>query len=161
MTGSALARQYGLTAYSVEKNTEGLSHGDSLIAPAHGGNCVNWVLGHIVSTRNEMYPLMGREPFWTEERRKLYGRGSSPVTEDADAVDLEELVADYRRSQEHLLGFLEGASAEDLQAPLPKADQILGDTIGSAFAAFSFHEAYHAGQLGVLRRLVGKPGALT
>ena len=28
-------------------------------------------------------------------------------------------------------------------------------------AFLQFHEAYHSGQLGLLRRIVGKPGAIT
>ena len=28
-------------------------------------------------------------------------------------------------------------------------------------AGLAFHEAYHTGQLGVLRRLAGRPGAIT
>ena len=36
----------------------------------------------------------------------------------------------------------------------------LGFAPGTRVAFLNFHEAYHAGQLGVLRRLAGKPGAL-
>ena len=41
-----------------------------------------------------------------------------------------------------------------LDEPLEK------DTLGWRLAFLQFHEAYHAGQLGLLRRLLGKDGAI-
>ena len=35
------------------------------------------------------------------------------------------------------------------------------DTVGSQLATFVFHECYHVGQTGVLRRVVGKSGVIT
>jgi len=41
------------------------------------------------------------------------------------------------------------------------ADKAVGNkTVGNQLAFFQFHEAYHAGQVGLLRRLAGKEGAL-
>jgi uncharacterized damage-inducible protein DinB len=34
------------------------------------------------------------------------------------------------------------------------------ESLGSLLATVMFHQAYHAGQLGILRRIVGKPGAI-
>jgi hypothetical protein len=34
------------------------------------------------------------------------------------------------------------------------------ETVGSNLATFVFHESYHVGQTGVLRRVVGKPGVI-
>jgi uncharacterized damage-inducible protein DinB len=33
-------------------------------------------------------------------------------------------------------------------------------TLGSKLFTFNFHESYHAGQLGILRRMLGKEGAI-
>jgi hypothetical protein len=34
------------------------------------------------------------------------------------------------------------------------------ETVGSLLAAISFHEAYHVGQTGLLRRVVGREGVV-
>ena len=56
---------------------------------------------------------------------------------------------------------LERATPERWNAVAP-ANMVVreGMTAGEMVAALVFHEAYHAGQTGVLRRLIGKPGAV-
>jgi hypothetical protein len=34
------------------------------------------------------------------------------------------------------------------------------ETVGSLLAAFAFHEAYHVGQTGILRRVIGREGVV-
>jgi hypothetical protein len=52
-------------------------------------------------------------------------------------------------------------SDDDLRAPTEmrffKGD---AETVGSAAAAFVFHESYHLGQSGILRRVAGEEGAI-
>lgn len=159
METASLARQFGLTAFTVIENTEGITHEESLVASPSGGNSMNWVLGHILASRNRFFPMLGLEPFWSEERASRYGRGSDPITAD-DAAPFEEMVAAFGRSQEALQGGLEDATEARLAAALEQEHPILGKTIGSALVSLAFHEAYHAGQLGVLRRFTGKPGKI-
>ena len=141
-------------------NTEDLSHQDSLAAASQGGNCLNWVLGHVVATRNSFLKLLGREPIWAEERAAPYRRGSDPLTAES-ALQVADILADYATSQQTILAALEGLSDEDLGAKSPqtffKGD---AETLGSALAALIFHESYHIGQSGILRRVAGKEGAI-
>ena len=58
MDKAMLKTQFGITAYVVDKNVEGFSHDDSLKQPAPGGNCANWVLGHMVKARNGALALV-------------------------------------------------------------------------------------------------------
>jgi hypothetical protein len=46
---------------------------------------------------------------------------------------------------------LKGLSENDLKDSEEKTDYLIG---------LGFHEAYHAGQLGILRRTLGKPGKI-
>ncbi len=161
MDAPGLARQFGLAAFTVQQNTEGMTQEESLCAPPAGGNCANWVLGHIVHTRSTIAALTGGEPFTGDDHEKLYGRGS-PALVDADkAMQTTELLQHYSRSTEQLQAFLARATDEDLAQALPEPHEILGSTVGEALTAFAFHEAYHAGQLGILRRVMGKSGALS
>ena len=48
MTGNDLAKMYEFSYGAINRNLDGLSHEESLVIPEPGGNCLNWVLGHIV-----------------------------------------------------------------------------------------------------------------
>ena len=63
--------------------------------------------------------------------------------------------------QEPLLRTIEAMSPEVLASHPPrKFTNDLNETVGSNLATFVFHECYHVGQTGVLRRVAGKPGVV-
>jgi hypothetical protein len=145
------------TTLVLERNLEGLSHEESLEQPASGGNCLNWVLGHILATRTHVHRLLGDEPVWSDAEAKRYERGSSPIVEAGPGVlPLPRLVDDLRTSSTRLRDALERVSDDDLAKRSGEGAQPVGDQL----IALHFHEAYHAGQIGLLRRLVGKAGAI-
>ena len=160
MGSDLLADQLSYNRFAVQTNTDGLTQEDSLASPVAGGNCINWVLGHVVATRNGMLKLVGREPIWDKERTELYERGSEPV-QAGTALPLGDILSAFTASQETLVDTVRTLSDDDLSAKSPisffKGDE---ETVGSALAAFLFHEAYHIGQTGVLRRVAGKDGAI-
>jgi hypothetical protein len=43
----------------VRLNAEGISQKDSLIQPPPAGNCLNWVIGHLVVAYQSAFPLLG------------------------------------------------------------------------------------------------------
>jgi uncharacterized damage-inducible protein DinB len=45
-------------------------------------------------------------------------------------------------------------------APGPDSDGELTETVRSLLGTILFHQAYHSGQTGLLRRIAGKPGAI-
>lgn len=154
MNADTLTMLFNLNHRVLEMNTGGVSHDESLQHPAPGGNCMNWVLGHIVASRNSLLELAGEEPVWSEEEAAPYARGSDGLRDSSQARPLAGILADLGRAQERLLARLGRMSDNDLAAPA-------GDgTIGSQLAFFHFHEAYHAGQVGLLRRLLGKEGTI-
>ncbi len=159
MDRETLLTQFGLTHYVVQKNVEGLSHADSLVQPEPGGNCLNWVLGHIVRTRNELLGLLGRKPLLPVEKFEPYG--STPIKDGSRAIPLEQLLRHYEALQQPWAEGLRGMTPQAFAAPAPfSPTENPDETVGSLLAAVVFHESYHAGQMGLLRRLVGKPGAI-
>src|SRR5437762_4909444 len=72
MTASFLSRMYEISYGALFRNLEGITHEESLIEPTPAGNTLNWVLGHIVATRNRMLPMLGAQPFWPPEQAFLY-----------------------------------------------------------------------------------------
>jgi uncharacterized damage-inducible protein DinB len=125
-------------------------------APAAGGNCLNWVLGHLVDARNGCLLMLEREPVIDKAAAGRYGRGSAPVTGPDDAVPPAELLAAFNAAQEPIVAGIAALSAEALAAPAPfSPGNDPEETVGSLLAGLVFHESYHAGQLGVIRRTLG------
>lgn len=155
-----LSDQLNYNARVMVLNCDGISDEESLSAPQAGGNCLNWVLGHIVATRNRMLGLVGCDPVWNEKMAEPYRRGSQPISAK-NATPLAAILEAVDQSQAALLEALSGLSDEDLGGSSSiqffKGD---AETLGSALAAFVFHEAYHVGQTGVLRRVAGHEGAI-
>jgi uncharacterized damage-inducible protein DinB len=156
MHSKAVIRQLNLTSYVLKRNVEGISHEDSLRQPQPGGNSMNWVVGHIVKTRNEFLKILsGSSPFPASKYRAY---GSEPLTRASDAARLDELLSDYDAMQKPLEDAIQKA---DMTAKAPFSPTNNPDeTIGSLLVALAFHEAYHLGQTGLQRRLYAKPGAI-
>lgn len=154
MTGKTLAKQFEYCQSSVEKNLENFTDEDSLFQPAGAGNCANWIAGHIVATRNGLHRFLGLDPAWPAADAERYKRGSDPVTGAAEIRPLEEILGQYKTSQDVLIGTLGALTSEDL------AKNIEDQSLAEIIAGFSFHESYHIGQLGLLRRMVGMDGAI-
>lgn len=62
-----LAQSYRVTHRIIKLQTYGLTHQDSLLQPPVRGNCLNWVLGHILAGRNTTLEFLGQSPLWQEE----------------------------------------------------------------------------------------------
>lgn len=157
-TTDALNMLFGINYSVIRRNLAGVTHDESLIQPAGGGNCLNWVLGHIVATRDNALRLLNQEPVWSKEIAGIYKRGSDPIRDGANAQTLEKVVADLELSQGRMVAGLAAVSESELSAPSP--DKSLAETVGELLFVLQFHEAYHAGQAGLLRRMAGHEGAI-
>ena len=154
MNGKSLAKLYRFNAMVIDENLAGFTEEDALFQPEPLGNCANWILGHIIANRNTVMKLVGENPIWNEEESHPYRRGSDPLTDGTSAIPLERMITELKSSQEKLFSILLKMSTEELEAAVEDT------TLYDYLAALQFHEAYHAGQLGILRRLIGKPGAI-
>jgi uncharacterized damage-inducible protein DinB len=154
MEADLLKGLYEVNHYAIKANLESLSHEQSFVSPDAGGNCIHWVLGHILCQRRAILTMLGEEPVWSEEQAARYRRGSEPVTERTNAPRLETMVGDLDRTQERLMSGLARLSV----AGLPVGEE--GAGLVQKLSMLQFHEAYHAGQIGLLRRVAGAPGAI-
>lgn len=157
----ALRYQAGAVHRVVQLNLAGISHEDSLVHPAAGGNCLNWVLGHLVATYQHTFPLLGQEPVLAESVAKRYDRGSRPMEDPAEALELSALLSAWDQVAERFLAGLSRLTTEDLDRPAPfSPSKNPNETVRSLLTVVLFHQAYHAGQTGVLRRVAGQTGAI-
>jgi len=138
----------------IKMQTKGLSHEDSLLQPPFRGNCLNWVLGHIVETRDRILELLGELPIGGEGVRARYGYGSEPVCADGEGVlRLETLLEALERSQERINAALQRITVEELTK---ETEDHRGKTrVAERLFFLYFHETYHTGQTELLRQLAG------
>lgn len=137
----------------IKRQTDGLTHADSLLQPPFRGNCLNWVLGHILASRRAVHRILGQPPLWDDARAARYMADSEPITDPTDPaiVDLATMLADLERSQ----ALLDEGFAELSDAQLAEVND-RGRTVADRLLFFAWHEGYHVGQTEYLRQLAGK-----
>jgi len=135
----------------VEVQTEGLSQKDLMLQPQPGGNCMLWVLGHMVQSMKDIVMAIGATEPVGYEAYERFERTSEPLLEDEPGLpDLAKIREDFTA--------LSKLAAETLEN---QADSYFSEpgwngTKGATILFFSFHMSYHAGQLEYLRNLAGK-----
>lgn len=137
------------------QQTEGLSQADSLIQPQPGGNCLNWVMGHLVGNLIEIQNVLGGEVPAEIPNVSQYGFGSEPVLRDEDRViPLHELINAYDLLTEKVTDQLSRMSEANFEEEI---DFWQGKTRrGYVVFFYFFHNTYHLGQLEQLRNLAGR-----
>ena len=157
-----LGIQFSYTTYVFNANLADVSDADAFRAPEPAGNCANWVAGHIVQARGATVAMLGQTCPFDLDKYDRYVRGSEPMSAESEgAVPLSEMMADFGATVPLLRAGLDELTPELLGAPAPYSPGNDPDeTVGSLLAGVVFHEAYHTGQLGVLRRVNGSDGAL-
>jgi uncharacterized damage-inducible protein DinB len=154
----AIKTQYLLAYRTTAMNTEGMSHDDSVRQPVPAGNCANWILGHLTDVQNEVMKLLGVEPAWDSQALR---RTDAPITTEAQAIDWDAMRDAFLASEERCLAAIGGLSPEKLDEP-GYPNPLGGEmTFGELLNFLGFHQCYHAGQLGVTRRVAGFDGAIS
>jgi uncharacterized damage-inducible protein DinB len=154
MEAKELVRMYERSYIGIKLNLRDITEEDARRQPPGGANCIGWVLGHLVMTRRLVLRSAGAEPAGDPALVEIYSGEEGVSFDPSRAFPLERLLADLDESQRRLLPALAQLTPEALSGPVRTT--VLGD-----FLAFlAFHEGYHNGQLGVLRRLAGKPGVI-
>lgn len=155
-------RQSASTTHKIVKlNLAEVSHAESLIQPSPAGNCLNWVLGHLVCIYDNVLPMLNQAPVMDRATIKRYDRGSEPVQASQQAIDFPKLLQAWDESSRRVDAGLAALTSEVLDSPAPFSPTKNPDeTVRSLLTLVFFHQAYHAGQTGILRRIAGKPGAI-
>jgi uncharacterized damage-inducible protein DinB len=149
--------QLRFTENVIRKNAGDVTHEESLRSFQPAGNCLNWVLGHLVAIRSQLLAPLGGQPVWSDAECAPYDRHAPPLANPAKAKPLAEIWRAFDVTQARLLEAAGRLTAAELSEPLPSdAPESPAKTRGELLAVLGFHDAYHAGQTGVIRRLLGK-----
>lgn len=146
----------------VRKNMEGVNQKESLVQPQPEGNCMNWVMGHLLRVYENALLALGQKPMIEGGGFERYKRGGEAMKNPEDAMEITKLMEDWDEATKRLDAGLASLTVEllDEKAPfLPGKDP--NETVRTRLTTILFHQGYHAGQLGLLRRIAGKPGAIS
>lgn len=148
----ALERNYD----TLTKQIAGITDEESLLQLPFRGNCLNWIVGHLLQSRNRLLILVGEDPIWTPEQVARYGRNSPPVRDSHDAIPFSKMVADFTTAQSKLLARLQTISQADLDAEKVAFPTQPARPLGQWLQMSLWHETYHIGATEILRQLTGK-----
>ncbi len=122
---------------------------------------VAWQVGHLAMAQYglTMIRLRGKEPadeqLIAADFFRRFQKGTQPEDDAAAYPTPAEIRATLSRVHERSLQELEDYSDADLDVKLPEPHAVFDTKLGSVFFC-SAHELIHAGQLGLLRRMLGK-----
>jgi len=160
MTSEKLLKMFKINYQATKVNIEGISDEASLIRPRPAGNNVNWVFGHIIASRKLILELVGEEAVLTPDEAFPYRRGAGEK-DIPNLTPFSRLKEAFSLSQTSLKRGMQKLSDNDLNSVLDKDESREQEsTLQDSLSFLQFHETYHVGQLGLLRRLIGIEGAI-
>ena len=120
--------------------------------PGGQGNSIMWIVGHITQTRAGMLSLLGDRAStgWGELFRRGAQRQDPSAYPDPQAI--KSVGIDLSKQLQAKLATITG---EELAAPVTAVKLPNVNTVADALAFFAFHEAYHVGQLGYVKKALG------
>ena len=152
---AALAEGFRVSTNLYLKALHGLGP-DVLVTRINGtANPIIWLAGHLVQFRSRLAQVIGappREIGWAN----LFITGSRPG-DPAHYPPLDEIVAMWREVSADIEARFEELTGDELMALPPVRVATPDGTMRAAIALFAFHDAYHIGQIGLIRRTLGYP----
>ena len=126
-------------------------------APTH----LAWQIGHLAMAEYGLclFRQRGRQEIDTElmssKFRKQFSRGTTPERDAGIYPAIEEILATFERVHQQALAEMPSFTAESLAVEIDMPYAATNTRLG-ALLFCSHHEMLHAGQIGLLRRLLGK-----
>lgn len=141
---------------------DGLTDEDWFRQPAGAVTHIAWQIGHLAMAEYGLclFRIRGRQPedldLMSGKFRKQFSRGSQPAAAPADNPAPAELRSVLDRVHQQALQELAACTEQQLSEPIDEPYAVTPTKLGALFFC-SHHEMLHAGQIGLLRRLLGKP----
>lgn len=120
--------------------------------PGGEGNSIMWIVGHVTQTRAGMLSLLGDRAStgWGEIFRRGAQRQDPSAYPEPQAIKAMGIDLTKR-----LQAKLAAITEDELAAPVTAVKLPNVNTVVDALAFFAFHEAYHVGQLGYVKKALG------
>ncbi|MHC4925108.1 MAG: DinB family protein [Planctomycetota bacterium] len=152
----SLADKFAFNDRMMDMLTEGFALSDWRHREEGGGNSAVWVLGHVTKVRMDLLRRLGEE-IETATWEEKFDRGTPCV--DASAYPPGEQMRDeFHAVGERLQAALKAVTPEKGAEPFG-IDLPIGDAdLAKGADWLHFHETYHLGNIGYIRRLRGMEG---
>lgn len=147
-----LADQYAFQTRLIQHLVADVSDEQSLMQLPFEANCMNWILGHILSRRHSALEALGSETLWSEDRLSRYRTGSEAIKMPEQATAFHILKEDLERSMDLLEQVLRQADQELLERTV--VNDRGEKTAAEHIEGFLWHETYHLGQLELLKAFI-------
>ncbi len=152
----AAARRYTFTLL------DDLDEEDWFRQPNEGLTHIAWQVGHLAMAEYGLclFRIRGRRPedleLMPSKFRKQFSRGSTPVADPSNYPPPSEIRRVFDLIHEQAIRELAECHEEDLSERIEEPYAVFDTKLGALFFS-AHHEMLHAGQIGLLRRLIGKP----
>lgn len=152
-----LARRFRFNEKLLALETEGFTDADWEAPPGErGGNPAWWILAHVVRYRRMLLRKL-EEGVGEEAWEANVSGGGKPLTTEG-LPPPESLVAGFQALGERLAARLAALSPAEAAREGGSRFPDGGSTWEEGARFLYFHETYHLGQIGLIRRLRGHPG---
>lgn len=149
------AREYTLTLL------DGIEPSDWFRQPAEGVSHLAWQMGHLAMAQYGLclFRIRGRADIdmdlMSSSFRKKFSKGTTPDPDPSKNPSPEEIRGVFDRVYEQTMLELPNVTKSVLDEPIDMPYAVTPTKLGGLLFC-SHHEMLHAGQIGLLRRLIGK-----
>lgn len=146
---------FGNNVRLLELNGAGLTSELAARRAANGVASAAWIVGHLVLARRRILKLVGGTVPDAPEWEQHYARGGPGATAH---LDWSALVTAFQATDQDLKAAFQQVADWDRPTTNPAlgTEQPLEQVLSFLF----MHECYHLGQIGLIRKLHGLPGAI-
>ena len=154
MATSSFKTQFDLQTRLFNNVTEGFSDSEANARNNEHVNHIKWISGHLLNTRlNSMSKAVGLQPDDTYGAQ--FGRGAS-LDPHSTYPPLEEIRSKWNATSAVIGDKLNNLPEEVLAIKVEGKFPVADDTVRGLLAFLLSHESYHIGQMGILRKQMGK-----
>jgi hypothetical protein len=152
-----MADVFGVGIGLVQRGMADLTEQEMVEQPAGLPNHAMWTVGHLVLSCQGILVELGAEPWLPDDWEATFGYGSAPVPHAEDYPAKDEMVALLEDAAARLRAAVLDIDDSVWERPLPdETFPTMGHLLLQVVVA---HTAYHAGQLAVWRKAIGKGSA--
>jgi len=161
-TRKQLLAQYDLHDVLFNNVIAGISDEESNQTLADPMNSVKWLAGHLLWANANLANVGGTqvEVKWRDHFHTKEGGGPADFNAPQSPLPtLEEIRVKWNADSAVIRKGLENLQDEALNTAISVKHPIhvFDDTLGGLWAFINDHQSYHIGQIGILRRALGKP----
>ena len=153
-SAAALKAQFDLQTRLFNNVLEGITDAESHKRNNEHLNHIKWIAGHLLNTRvNSISKIVGLQP--DESYVAQFARGAT-LDPNGSYPSIEDITSKWKATASTISDSITKMPEEKLSATTTVKTPIADDTFRGLLAFLISHEAYHIGQLSLLRKMIGK-----